>query len=187
MEQTLLVQDYVLVKKWSYGLRLPFSENWLLGPWAPQRGDIVVFRDGDGKNRFLVKRVIGLPGDRVSMDEKGVISINGSPFRYQLLESEDEDFSVRIENNGQRSYRVQYFSDMEQEAFGFQVPQAEFFVMGDNRNMSMDSRYYGGVGIHRLMGKLAMIWLSCQDSGENPDFLCSPENFRMERLFLWVP
>ena len=112
----------------------------------------MVFRDKGGKNRFLVKRVIGLPGDRVSMDKEGVISINGSPFRYQLLENDDdEDFSMRIENNGQRSYRVQYFSDMEQEAFGFQVGQAEIFVMGDNRNMSMDSRYYGGVGIHRLM------------------------------------
>ena len=185
MEQTLLIKDYVLVKKWAYGFRLPFSETWILGPKTPKRGDIVVFKDKNLSDRFLVKRVIGFPGEYVSMDEKGIISINGSPFKYKKVERKDDDILVMIENNGQKSYRVQYFSDVKQDPFEFQLSEDEIFVMGDNRNQSSDSRSWGGLPMNRLMGKLTLIWLSCREKevGENSGFFCSPEDFRMKRLF----
>ncbi len=186
MEQTLLVRDYVLVKKWAYGLRLPFSETWIFGPWTPKRGDIAVFRDKDLSGRFIVKRVIGLPGDRVSMDEKGVVSINGHPFEYQIVETGDEDVLAMTESNGQKSYRVQYLSDVEQNSFEFHVPKNEIFMMGDNRNQSSDSRYWGGLPMERLVGKLFLIWLSCRESEVDSEFLCPPGDFRVERLFRWV-
>lgn len=186
MEQTLLVRDYVLVKKWAYGFRLPFTETWILGPETPKRGDIVVFKDKDLSGYFLVKRVIGLPGDRVSMDERGVVSINGRPFKYRPVENENEDIFVMIENNGQKSYKVQYLSGVDQKSFVFQVPENEIFMMGDNRNQSSDSRYWGGLPVNRLMGQLILIWLSCEQSREDSGFLCPPRDFRVERLFRWV-
>ena len=183
MEQTLLVKDYVLVKKWAYGFRLPFSEIWILGPKTPKRGDIIVFKDKDMSDRFLVKRVIGLPGEHISMDEKGVISINGNPFKYRKVESEDRDILVMIENNGQKSYRIQYFSGIHQDSFKFQLSEDEVFMMGDNRNQSSDSRSWGGLPMNRLVGKLILIWLSCKETEKDSGFLCSPQDFRMERLF----
>lgn len=187
MEQTLLIKDYVLVKKWAYGFRLPFTEIWVFGPKTPKRGDIAVFKDKDLSDRFLVKRVIGLPGDRVSMDEKGVVSINGHSFEYQKVESEDEDILTMIEDNGQKSYEIQYLSNIEQEPFEYQVLENEVFVMGDNRNQSSDSRYWGGLPMDRLMGKLVLIWLSCEESQRDLGFLlCPPQDFRMERLFRLV-
>ncbi len=183
MEQTLLVKDYVLVKKWAYGFRFPFSETWILGPKIPKRGDIVVFKDKDLSDRFIVKRVVGLPGERVSMDEKGVISINGDPFKYQRVESEDSDIQVMIENNGQKSYRIQYFSDIGQDSFEFQLPEDEMFMMGDNRNQSSDSRSWGGLPVNRVIGKLILIWLSCKETEKDSGFLCSPQDFRIKRLF----
>ena len=186
MEQTLLVKDYVLVKKWAYGLRLPFSETWILGPKTPKRGDITVFKDKYLSGHFLVKRVIGLPGDRVSMDKKGVVFINNHPFKYRIVENEDEDISVMIEDNGEKSYRVQYLSGIDQEPFEFQLSEGEIFVMGDNRNQSSDSRYWGGLPVDRLVGKLILIWLSCRESEKDSGFLCPLQDFRMERLFRWV-
>ena len=186
MEQTLLVKDYVLVKKWAYGLRVPFTETWVLGPEIPKRGDIVVFKDKDNLNRFIVKRVIGLPGEEVSMDEQGVISINGKAFEYRQLKDQDEDLLVMLENNGEKLYRVQYFSDMEQEAFSFKIPENEIFMMGDNRNQSSDSRSWGGLPINRLLGQLVLIWLSCEESDDDFSFFCPPQSFRFKRLFQQV-
>ena len=187
MEQTLLVKDYVLVKKWAYGFRVPFTESWILGPRIPKRGDIVVFKDKNDSNRFIVKRVIGLPGEKISMDERGVLSIDGNAFEYQKLKDQkDEDLLTMLENNGEKSYRVQYFSDMEQEVFSFKIPENEIFMMGDNRNQSSDSRYWGSLPVNRLLGQLVLIWLSCEESDDDIGFLCSPKNFRFKRLFRQV-
>ena len=186
METTLLVQDYVVVKKWNYGVRLPFTETWLWGPQLPERGDIVVFKAKDQSGHFLVKRVIGLPGETISIDKNGFIHINGVGFGYSRKTSSDKDFVVYEEDNGNKSYKVQYFEGLEQEPYELTIPEGEIFMMGDNRNQSADSRYWGALPLNRIMGKLVMIWMSCHESENYSSFLCSPKDFRMERLFKLV-
>lgn len=183
METTLLVQDYVVVKKWQYGIRIPFTKTWLSGPKVPQRGDIVVFKAKDESGNFIVKRVVGLPGETVSMDARGSISINGVPFQYAEQVQQDSQYRVYWEDNGHKSYRVQYFADMEQTPFNKEIPEGEIFMMGDNRNQSADSRFWGSLPLPRIMGKLVVIWMSCNESDSYSSFLCSPDQFRTERLF----
>lgn len=186
MESTLLVQDYVMVKKWAYGVRIPFTENWVSGPQAPQRGDIVVFKATDETGHFLVKRVVGLPGESIRINEQGHIYIDGVGFDYKLQDSENPDYMVYQEHNGVKSYKVQYLSGISQEPSEFQVPEGHIFMMGDNRNQSSDSRFWGPLPMNRIMGKLVVIWMSCQESESYSSFLCPPNNFRMERIFKLV-
>jgi signal peptidase I len=183
MKETLLIQDYVIVKKWAYGIRIPFTETWISGPKLPRRGDIVVFKAKDESGHFLVKRVVGLPGEKINMDENGSLSIDGKKFAYNLVPSSDKDYNVFTENNGIKSYRVQYFSEMSQEPYEYIVPAGEIFMMGDNRNQSADSRYWGSLPLNRIMGQLTMIWMSCEESDKYSSFLCSPEDFRLDRFF----
>ncbi len=186
MESTLLVQDYVLVKKWAYGLRLPFSETWAYGPHTPARGDIVVFKAKDESGHFLVKRVIGLPGETLFIDNQGHIHINGKSFSYQSSDYPDDDYRVLTENNGSKSYQVQYLSGVEQKSEEIYVPEGHLFMMGDNRNQSADSRYWGALPLERIVGKLDLIWMSCRESDKHSSFLCAPADFRTERLFRLV-
>lgn len=183
MKSTLLVQDYVVVKKWAYGLRLPFSEKWLFGPKVPERGDIVVFKAVDESGNFLVKRVVGLPGDEIMINEKGFIQINDFPFIYQEVKSEDENFIVYKEDNGVKQYRVQFSADGGQTPFELKIPAGHIFMMGDNRNFSADSRYWGALPLERIMGKLFMVWMSCEESDSYSSFLCAPSDFRTDRFF----
>lgn len=187
MEQTLLVQDYVTVKKWAYGVRIPFTKNWLFGPITPKRGDIVVFKGVDDSGHFLVKRVVGLPGDSIQIGKTGKIAINGVEFNYQKTTSKDknieENFDVFIENNGDKEYTVQYLKDWDQEPDNYTVPPGQLFMMGDNRNYSSDSRVWGTLPMANIVGRLSMIWVSCNESETYSSFLCSPSDFRLERFF----
>jgi signal peptidase I len=182
MESTLLVQDYVVVKKWAYGLRVPFSNTWLYGPLTPQRGDIVVFKSVEG-DHFLVKRVVGLPGDRLSMDEKGFLRINGEVFDYKKSSSESsENYDRWTENNGRVSYQIQLAAGINQLPFDEEVPEGHLFMMGDNRNYSSDSRVWGPLPLDKIMGKLTMILISCEESERISSFFCSLQDIRKERL-----
>ncbi len=186
MESTLLVQDYVVVKKWPFGLRIPFTHQWLIGPKLPERGDIVVFKAVDESGHFLVKRVIGLPGDEIETTDQGFLVVNGQEYSYQSLESEDEEIDVYRENNGQKSYQVQFYKQMTQQVSSYKVPEGHLFLMGDNRNQSADSRYWGPLPIKNLLGEMVMIWMSCNESESLSSFLCSPKDFRWERFFKFV-
>ena len=187
MKPTLLVQDYVMVKKWAYGLRIPFSEKWLIGPALPGRGDVVVFKSKEESGHFMVKRVVGLPGDEIEVNDEGKISVNGKPFAYggELPSSEDDHIEFE-ENNGRKSYRVRYMADMSDHQHKTKVPAGEIFFMGDNRDHSMDSRFWGSLPINRIVGQVSIIWMSCEDNDEISSFLCSPEYFRRQRIFTRV-
>lgn len=183
METTLLVQDYVVVKKWSFGLRIPFTRTWLWGPQLPQRGDIVVFKAVDESGHFLVKRVVGLPGDTVDINSQGFLTVNKIAWDYSEVSTEDEERSVFIENNGQKKYQVQFYRNLEQPSAAYNVPEGHIFLMGDNRNQSADSRFWGPLPIENLMGKMAIIWMSCNESETLSSFLCAPKDFRWDRFF----
>lgn len=201
MIPTLLVKDYIFVTKFSYGLRVPFTKTWLFGPVTPKRGDVVVFRAKDDDFYFMVKRVIGLPGDRIQLVKKdGVeaLSINGSVVQYdQLLPGEsspeepqedfnykDDDFNWYKEHLPEKAHKIQQSqiaSDSE-EYPEYVVPEGHLFMMGDNRDRSLDSRSWGSLPLENILGKAQFIWMSCSEDSPAGGVLCFGEDLRASRI-----
>jgi signal peptidase I len=153
MIPTLLVGDYVLVNKFSYGIRLPIKGTLLVPFGKPDRGDVIVFRYPDDPRQDFIKRVVGLPGDRIEI-RKGRLWINGQPVDEV---SEGEFVYVDLEHD--RTVRAQRFEERFEETGGHTilrmerngraprrgpwiVPEGEYFTMGDNRDNSKDSRFW---------------------------------------------
>lgn len=185
MIPNLLIHDHILVKKFSFGLHIPFSDKWLL-QWAqPSRGDIVVFKYPENPDVYYIKRLIGLPGDRIEVNA-GRISVNGQPFNLSPQEGSqlEAGFQYFIENNSEMSYLVRFlFEPGSPETQVFQVPQGQYFFMGDNRDQSSDSRVWGFVKNEYLVGKAWVIWLSCESTLPTMTFVCDPSQIRFDRLF----
>jgi signal peptidase I len=143
MIPTLLVGDHILVSKFTYGVRLPVVDTWVLGPRAPRRGDIIVFKYPYDESRDFIKRVIGLPGEVVEIRSKQVY-INGKPLQelYPL-------------------YRDPVDRHTPGEVYGpITVPPDKLFVLGDNRDQSQDSRFWGFLDIHKVQGAAFIIYWS---------------------------
>ncbi len=178
MMPSLLVGDFILVNKFSYGLRLPVTHKRVTSGDLPVRGDVIVFRYPKDESQDYIKRVIGLPGDRVSYYNRRV-SINGEPLRIELdhvyrglgelnqmpgaggCDRPKADCQVLIESAGDdNEYTVMtnpasiYSADGE-----VIVPQGHYFVMGDNRDHSNDSRFWGFVPEENLVGKAIRVWM----------------------------
>lgn len=169
MKPTILEGDRVLVNKLAYDLKVPFT-TWHLLEWAnPQRGDIVVFYSPYDGTR-LVKRVIGLPGDTVELRNDSLIlngqsanytSLNNSSFPY-LPTTEKERFLFATEQLSGCTHAIAVCPTVAaRRDFGpVTVPAGQFFMMGDNRDDSFDSRYYGAVDRKRILGRSTMAVLS---------------------------
>ena len=182
MIPTLKIGDFILVNKFAYGLRLPVSNRKVFAIGAPERGDVVVFKyPGMGKDDpdagvDFVKRVVGLPGDRVSY-QRGVVSINGQPLVYRKTGdasiaggdgSEPALPGVQMtEQLGARAHTVQNFvQSLEQGGMGdgeFEVPAGQYLVMGDNRDNSLDGRFWGTLPEANLRGKAFLVWMNFSD------------------------
>jgi len=158
MEPTLLVGDYLLVNKFAYGIRNPFSNNILI-PWGePQRGDVVVFIYPMDPTKDYIKRVIGLPGDRIQIINKKLY-INGRI--TQIPPPSDDPSAPRA------VYREPEITPTERDNFGpVVVPKDSYFVMGDNRDHSYDSRFWGFVPMKDLRGRAFIIYFSWEGSGQ---------------------
>jgi signal peptidase I len=181
MENTLLVGDYLFVSKFSYGYShysLPFSPPLFSGRiWSanPQRGDVVVFRLPKDDSIDYIKRVIGLPGDRIQVKE-GLVYINDVPVKREAIEPVDEtDRFGRTEKvkrwqetlpNGVSFVTLERYPPNLENTPVFEVPQGRFFMMGDNRDNSSDSRDpnsgVGYVPLENLIGKAQLIFFSTQ-------------------------
>lgn len=169
MKPTILEGDRVYVNKLAYDLKLPFT-TWHLAQWGdPQRGDIVVFFSPYDEKR-LVKRVVGLPGDVLELRQDRLI-LNGKAIEYEPLPEErlrDVAGSDRanhlfaIEDLSRRSHAVAAIPGVPAKRdFGpYRVPEGHYFMMGDNRDDSFDSRYYGPVERKRIVGKATAVVLS---------------------------
>jgi signal peptidase I len=141
MEPTLLVGDHILVNKFIYGIKLPYLQTTLIPISTPERGDIIVFIYPEDKSKDFIKRVIGIPGDRIQMQDKQIL-VNGQPF--------DDKYGFYDERAGNPS-----------RSFGpVVVPKDHYFVMGDNRDHSMDSRFWGFVPSEAVKGKAFIIYWS---------------------------
>lgn len=182
MIPNLLVHDHIVVKKFSYGWHVPFSHKWLVRWGEPQRGDIVVFRYPENPEIYYIKRLIGLPGDKVET-ANGRIAINGIKFSLSLADSEESGFKYFFESNGQKKYLVRFLSEESESVETFNVPENQYFFMGDNRDQSSDSRIWGFVKSDLIVGKASWIWLSCDDTLPTMKFVCDPAQIRFKRIF----
>lgn len=168
MMPTLLVGDFILVNKFSYGLRLPVVDTKIVGIGDPERGDVVVFRYPKNPSTDYIKRVIGLPGDKVRYQKKQ-LTINGQLIKQSGFESY-VGVGSGVTMSGASLRDEQLFNANHQilveankgifEGMEFVVPENSYFVMGDNRDNSNDSRYWGFVPEENLVGKAFMIWMN---------------------------
>jgi signal peptidase I len=183
MIPTLLVGDLILVNKFTYGVRLPVINTKLTDGNAPQRGDVMVFRYPPKPSLDYIKRVVGVPGDEVAYLNK-TLTINGQPVsKKPLPEFFDEDAMLyfkqfeevfapgrrhRILNDDNRPAFIPGVEDFQfkqncrysVEGVVCKVPEGHFFMMGDNRDNSLDSRYWGFVPERNIVGKAFFIWMN---------------------------
>ncbi len=167
MMPTLLIGDFILVNKFSYGIRLPVLNNKIIEIGEPKRGDIVVFRYPKNPTVDYIKRVVGIPGDRVAYYNKQLY-INGKRVKQISLGS------YQGVGQGQSmtgaNYLLEDLSGVEHGILTqpgmpsvegvYVIPEGQYFVMGDNRDNSNDSRYWGTVPEQNLVGKAFFIWMN---------------------------
>ncbi|MEM7216480.1 MAG: signal peptidase I [Pseudomonadota bacterium] len=199
MKPTLLVGDYLFVSKFSYGYSkhsIPFAPDLFNGRiWSaePKRGDIAVFKYPPNPKIDYIKRVIGLPGDKVQMSS-GILYLNGSPVNRERAPENflDDEIGlgpvpIYIETlpNG-----VSYPTiDLNPQSFGddtqvFEVPEGHYFMMGDNRDNSADSRFeVGFVPFENFVGRASVIFFSVKNRTHPLAVWKWPSDLRAERLF----
>lgn len=177
MIPTLQVGDFILVNKYAYGLRLPVIGTKILDVGEPQRGEVMVFIPPH-ENKYYIKRVIGLPGDRIRYEDK-TLTINGEVMSLDYVEETFIEFGPEAipgtlykENLGGVIHDVQ-MADLQLGRPGrtsWIVPDGHYFMMGDNRDNSADSRVWGPVSETKIIGKAVAIWMH-KDPGLNlPNF-----------------
>ena len=183
MLPTLEVGDFILVNKFTYGLRLPITHNKVITVNEPERGDIMVFRfPGDNVTNYI-KRVIGLPGDVIEYNHKK-IKINGqtidisedgeyTPFALDGRERSQRRFLQKLPNSNKNQQESEFSILLENRSSSanrrialpenreFTVPEGQYFVMGDNRDHSLDGRFWGFVPDENVVGKAFFIWFHC--------------------------
>lgn len=168
MMPTLLVGDFILVNKYEYGVRLPVIHTKLTEGSKVERGDVAVFRFPDNESLDFIKRVVGLPGDHVSYYNRRLM-INGKSLSVEFTENYDGQGTaegnmrggeVYLEQLGDVSHEMMTDASVEFSANGeLIVPEGHYFVMGDNRDHSNDSRFWGFVPEQNLVGKAVTIWM----------------------------
>ena len=185
MIPTLLVGDLILVNKFTYGVRLPVINKKITQGNAPQRGDVMVFRYPPQPNMDYIKRVVGVPGDEVAYLNKR-LTVNGQEvpttampdffdagaMRYfKQLEEKLGQQPHRLLNNPEVPAFIQGASDFAHrdqcrysiEGVVCKVPEGHYFMMGDNRDNSLDSRYWGFVPDANIVGKAFFVWMNFGD------------------------
>jgi len=168
MIPTLTIGDHLLVNKFIYGPRIPFTDKRFFTGREPQRGDIIVFKFPEDESKNFIKRIIGVPGDKIEI-RKGVLLINDQavPVTEESTANAGAQNPVagwpRVydEQLGQVTHRLQYLRDQTGVDFGpVLVPARSVFVMGDNRDNSQDSRVWKFVKYDKILGKALIIYWS---------------------------
>jgi signal peptidase I len=177
MMPTLTQGDFIFVKKYSYGLRWPVLEKKFIETGSPQRGDVVVFRLPSNPNINYIKRVVGLPGDIISYDGAR-LTINGQLMNVNenMDATADDSGYIYTETLGERVHairrRASIADNVQPRVQSWEVAEGHYFMMGDNRDNSQDSRYIGAIPETHLVGEAVRIWmhLDLSDGAEWPDW-----------------
>lgn len=159
MMPTLLQGDFIFVKKYSYGLRLPVLETKIIETGSPERGDVIVFRLPSDPSINYIKRVIGLPGDEV-VYERQRLTINGQAVSLSARTGMHEGASIYVEDLDGRVHDILVENPQHSRRDGtYRVPEGHYFVMGDNRDRSKDSRFISAIPEEYLVGEAVRIWM----------------------------
>ncbi|MBI5756741.1 MAG: signal peptidase I [Nitrospirae bacterium] len=146
MIPTLKIGDHILVNKFIYGVKIPFTDRIVIPFKMPQRGDIIVFKFPEDEKKDFIKRVVGLPGDTLEIKEK-MVYINGKSLEEQYAAHSDP--------------MVYPGAIQPRDNYGpIVIPEDSYFAMGDNRDFSLDSRYWGFVKLNKIKGKAFIIYWS---------------------------
>ena len=182
MLPTLELKDFILVNKFTHGIRLPITNTKILEVNQPERGYVVVFRYPPNPNQNYIKRLVGLPGDEVVYRNKRLF-VNGTEVATSPLDDYIEEgktsaqsrFEAKIpSSNGDTAAK---FSILLNKGYAgnssrrWRVPEGHYFMMGDNRDNSADSRSWGFVPDKNIVGRAFFVWLSFgTEDGNGPDF-----------------
>ncbi|MBN4054091.1 signal peptidase I [Nitrospira defluvii] len=157
MIPTLNIGDHILVSKFIYGIRVPFTDFVLIPIQKPDRGDIIVFRFPKDESKDFIKRVIGIPGDKIEIKGK-VLFLNGVKQEESFTNDESEGLLFRMVPG--------------RDNFGpVTVPENAYFVMGDNRDHSLDSRFWGFVDFSKIKGEAFLIYWSWNKEAAHIDWI----------------
>ena len=170
MEPTLVEGDFILVNKFHYGLRLPVIGTKILPINDPKRGDVMVFIPPHDP-RYFIKRVVGLPGDVIVYQNKRLF-VNGDEMDMSLvaaLPAINPEREIYDETLGEVTHKVQLLQRNSQEGT-WTVPEGHYFMLGDNRDNSGDSRMWGYVPDHNIVGKAFAIWTHWPSITSVPSF-----------------
>lgn len=191
MIPTLKIGDYIVVNKFAYGFKIPFSDmafgdinlnpKYITSQSLPKRGEVIVFKFPKDPSTSYIKRVIGLPGDTVEIKDK-IVYVNDQPLKTTAIDGTEflKDMNKKFKN-----YKLNFYTEIsdsgehviQQDSDNYysnnkdkvQVKEGHLYVMGDNRDFSFDSRYWSTVPVEYVKGRAEMIWLSVsfpQDGGE---------------------
>ena len=180
MMPTLLTGDFILVNKFTYGIRLPVSDTKVIALGEPRRGDVVVFRYPENPREDYIKRVIGLPGDVIEYRNK-VLTVNGervpdvTETTYVGVGSGREmtGAELREEQLGELAHKILVDPRVQRGPVGegrWIVPEGHYFAMGDNRDNCLDSRFWGFVPERNLVGRAFFIWMNWDGKNGGIDF-----------------
>ncbi len=186
MVPTLVVGDFILVNKFTYGVRLPVLNKKIIDVGLPKRGDVMVFRYPEDPTKDFIKRVVGLPGDKIAYKNKRLV-INDQPITTEQLDSQTrvddrlafQSYDVIREKLGEKPH-ISYLDPRAQgvrlggvrefpnrgncayndDEMTCTVPAGHYFMMGDNRDNSEDSRYWGFVPEDNIVGKAVLVWMN---------------------------
>ncbi len=170
MIPTLTIGDHLLVNKFVYGPRIPFTDSRIFTWKEPKRGDIIVFKYPENEEKNFIKRVIGVPGDKIQI-VKGKLLINDQPVQIAptaLPSDKSVEAGITFgkpmvyeEQLNSVKHQIQYLTDQSQKNDGpWLGPKDSVFVMGDNRDNSQDSRFWGFVHYNKILGKALIIYWS---------------------------
>lgn len=171
LEPTLLVGDFVAVNKFAFGLRLPVLDSKIMSISNPKTGDVAVFRWPPEPSYDYIKRVIGVPGDHVVYKNK-VLSVNGKEAKQTFVEyTIDESTGKQVAKYKELLNGIEHDIYIRPEVpsmdFDVVVPEGSYFMIGDNRDDSADSRFWGFVPESYLRGKAFLVWMSWNSKTDN--------------------
>ncbi len=169
MLPTLKIGDFILVNKFDYGLRLPVLNTTIIPTTVPKRGDVVVFKYPRDPSLNYIKRLVGLPGDKVSYHDKK-LTVNGQKISKEFLAKlpvslnpDQEPVELFKENLSGVQHNIYNSFRFTPHEGDWVVPEGHYFVMGDNRDNSADSRFWGFVPDENMKGRAFYVWLHWDD------------------------
>ncbi len=161
MLPTLQIGDFIMVNKYHYGIRLPVAGTKVIELNDPQRGDVMVFKYPENPRINYIKRVVGLPGDHIRYANK-TFYINGEPMKQEFvarLEAQSPQKELANEQLGDVSHQIYKNLTRPRRPAEWIVPQGHYFMVGDNRDNSNDSRFWGFVPDELVVGKAFAVWM----------------------------